>query len=294
MILPHLTVPDRINSKLTYCGTDSLEYCFNKKHFKSYPFSVDYVYNSRGFRDNEWPDTTTQLKNAIWCVGDSATVGIGNPLEHTWPHMLQQRINCRTINISAEGVSNNWIARNTVQIIKTINPGTIIIHWSFIHRDELNISDILLKKWLKFYGEVKNADWPHCTTFDHLHALPKNILREMEILHGWSTVVDWEQEFSIRKRTYRNLHSTVETDIDNTIECIRFVSSVNRGTNIIHSFIPEFAPNENKIAFFESLDKLRVNYIEEIDTMDLARDYNHYGVITANQIVEKLLPTLLK
>ena len=106
MILPDFVIPNRANRTLLETGIDSLEQCNNKKWFINYPYSVTYHYNSRGFRDTEWPE---DLNLAIWCFGDSFTVGLGNPTEHTWPYILEKETGIRCINISLDGASNDWM-----------------------------------------------------------------------------------------------------------------------------------------------------------------------------------------
>jgi hypothetical protein len=136
MILPDFVLPSKVNQTCLYSGIDSLEFCLDKKHFKSYPHDITYCYNSRGFRDAEWPDGIEELQSAIWCVGDSFTVGIGSPLEHTWPWILQKATQRRTINVSLDGASNQWIARQARNILAVFPMAQIIIQWSFLHRRE--------------------------------------------------------------------------------------------------------------------------------------------------------------
>ena len=95
MILPDFILPSRQNQVWDKSGIDSYEECKDKKHFKSYPYAVDYDYNSRGFRDSEWPEDIDQLTHAIWCVGDSFTEGLGSPAEHAWPFLLQNQTNLK-------------------------------------------------------------------------------------------------------------------------------------------------------------------------------------------------------
>ena len=57
MILPDFILPSRQNQVWDESGLDSYAACLDKKHFKSYPHKVEYRYNSRGFRDTEWPET---------------------------------------------------------------------------------------------------------------------------------------------------------------------------------------------------------------------------------------------
>jgi hypothetical protein len=77
-----------------------------------------------------------ELKEAVWCIGDSFTVGIGSPVEFTWPHRLSVAINKRTINVSMDGASNQWIARIAQHIISAVDPKKIVIMWSYTHRRE--------------------------------------------------------------------------------------------------------------------------------------------------------------
>ena len=141
-LLPELYLPSRVNQHWLESGLDSLELCLNREHFLSYPHKIEYHSNSRGFRDAEWPDDMLELKEAVWCIGDSFTVGIGSPAEFTWPQRLSSAINKRTINVSMDGASNEWIARIAQHIISAVNPKKIVIMWSYTHRREH--SNILL------------------------------------------------------------------------------------------------------------------------------------------------------
>ena len=141
MILPDFILPSQQNQICTEYGTDRFEHCLDKKHFKSYPYKFDYRYNSRGFRDQEWPADLNELQSSIWCIGDSFTAGLGSPVAHTWPYILQQQSGQRTINVSMDGASNDWIARKAIRVINTISPDIMVIHWSYLHRREAEQSD---------------------------------------------------------------------------------------------------------------------------------------------------------
>lgn len=135
-ILPDLILPSRVNQCWTESGLDSLSDCLDKTHFASYPHPVEYNYNSRGFRDAEWPNDLSELKNAIWVIGDSFTVGVGSPVNHTWPYAVAQELNKRVINVSMDGASNEWIARRAVDVYHAVQPSNMIIMWSYFHRRE--------------------------------------------------------------------------------------------------------------------------------------------------------------
>jgi hypothetical protein len=143
VILPDFLLPTRANQTWQYSGIDSLSCCANKQHFLSYPHHIEYVFNSRGFRDTEWPVLLNELKNAVWCVGDSFTVGIGQPFSHTWPQVLSKKLRRRTINVSMDGASNDWIFRKVCRIIEVVDPTNIVIMWSYSHRRELHDSDLM-------------------------------------------------------------------------------------------------------------------------------------------------------
>ena len=135
-ILPDCRLQSRQNQYLLTSGIDSPDNCLDFAHYQNYPHKVEYHYNSRGFRDAEWPQTLEELKNSIWCFGDSFTVGLGCPLEHTWPYLLSQQLNKRCINISMDGASNEWISRWASKICTEIQPELVIIQWSYVHRRE--------------------------------------------------------------------------------------------------------------------------------------------------------------
>jgi hypothetical protein len=131
--LSELVVPQWANQHCSESGIDSLDRCLDPEHFQNYPWPVDYTYNSRGFRDQEWP---VDLVNAVWCIGDSFTLGTGCPESHTWPRVLAQKNKCNTINISIDGASNAWIARQARSILNHVQPRHCVIQWSFLHRTE--------------------------------------------------------------------------------------------------------------------------------------------------------------
>jgi hypothetical protein len=122
-----------IDEFCTVFGIDSYEQCRNPEHFKYYSKNVIYKFNQMGYRDAEWPQ---EIQNNIWCVGDSFTVGLGQPFEETWPQLVQQRVQTRVINVSMNGASNNWIGRRIQYILDHCEPAAILVQWSYLHRRE--------------------------------------------------------------------------------------------------------------------------------------------------------------
>jgi len=163
-MLEKLMVDFYVNLKCEFSGLDTYEYCQNKKYFTNFPHKIDYVFNSRGFRDEEWP--TENLENAIWCFGDSFTTGLGSPYDHMWTQVLQKKTNRRTINISMDGASNSWITRKALSVFREVKPKDVVIFWTYFHRREVDdkmLSDI--QRRLKVRGretledDILNFEW---------------------------------------------------------------------------------------------------------------------------------------
>jgi hypothetical protein len=286
MILSNLIVPSRQNQICTESGIDSFDRCLNKKHFKSYPYPIEYRYNSRGFRDSEWPVDINELQKAIWCVGDSFTVGLGSNITHTWVNILQKQSAQRCINVSMDGASNNWIAKKAIDIINTVCPRIIILHWSYINRREMNreqISEFIAKQWRIFYNDIKDPSWPKCPPINQINLLPKDIQKEiLQHEYPWKNPLDDE----IMRIHAVNTSST--EDVNNSILCVQSVDSVAYGkTKVIHSVVPESCPPGVNDDIF--IKKSSNAFIPAFSRLDLARDGAHYDKITATDFVEKLL-----
>jgi len=91
---------------------------------------VEYQYNSRGFRDDEWPEN---LQDCIFIVGASTIMGYGSHFKDTLIQQLQSITNKRVINISLYSASNDWIFRKVRFIKNQINPKNIIVSWVYFH-----------------------------------------------------------------------------------------------------------------------------------------------------------------
>ena len=271
----------RQNELSKFSGIDCFECCLDKKYFQSYPYTISYHYNSRGFRDVDWP--TDDLQQAIWCIGDSFTSGIGVPFAHTWPQVLQQKTNRRTINISLDGASNNWIARHANEIIQEIQPRYLIVQWSFSHRREADISVALDPIWQEYYNNVRDPDWPDCPSYKLLTTLPIEIQNAM---NNDPNINSWSDEFDLESpRRLLESNSTVEEDIANTQAAIDLICP-NPNTTVIHSFIPDWHRGEYQLNFYNSL------VIPKIEVLDLGRDGFHYDIKTATKFVDLLLTVL--
>lgn len=291
MILPDFILPSRVNQCWKFSGIDSVERCLDINHFKSYPHQVVYQYNSRGFRDSEWPDSMPQLQQAIWCIGDSFTVGIGSALEHTWPFLLKRHVNSSLINVSMDGASNQWIARKASAVIESITPKAVVIHWSYTHRREKDQEPLLDAKYKKFYNAVRDPTWPDSARYADFYMLPQKIQKELVYLfrmHEFVTVSDEERV----KHHSQDLVS--ESDTQFVIDCIDRVQhkAQQHKVNLIHSFIPEFAQPDQIPKIEQHVKDSGARFLPTVEKLDLARDGHHYDIRTANCFVQQLIQSI--
>ena len=131
--LSELQITKYANYQTQFLATDFENCCFNKKHFHSFPYQVDYHFNSLGYR--EYPIEKYQ-SDCIIVVGDSAVMGIGLPFELTLAKQIENFCNHQVLNFSMCGASNDWIHRKLKIILKYFQPKAVIIHYTFSHRRE--------------------------------------------------------------------------------------------------------------------------------------------------------------
>lgn len=89
---------------------DSPEQCLlGKEYWNAYPEnSYTYNFNSWGFRDcdfEQYMKENTDIKVNI-CIGDSFTMNIGGPAEHSWPYLLSKKLSAPTINVGIDCLSS--------------------------------------------------------------------------------------------------------------------------------------------------------------------------------------------
>jgi hypothetical protein len=275
MILPKLILPSRVNQHWEFSGMDSIDRCADKQHFLSYPHNVTYDYNSRGFRDQEWPDTMQELRDAIWCIGDSFTVGLGSPIEHTWPVRLSKITTRRIINVSMDGASNEWIARITENIVQAIDPTQLVIMWSYTHRRE-NVNTGLSNElqrihssnctdyndWINFLDCKKRVD---LITNSVQFAIPFfRPEQPMSITDDWAAIrgPDWPVNSPTTLQELNSLPNWILHELKN----------LHGQLSKFQTILPRLPP---------PVDLSVPNTVIPVKAQDLARDGHHFDLITA-------------
>lgn len=294
MILPDLVLPSRANQRWQYSGIDSPESCINKEHFRKYPYQIDYSFNSRGFRDDKWPGSLEELKDAIWCVGDSFTVGIGQPFKHIWPRVLAHKTNLRTINISMDGASNDWICRRALDIRKQVDPRLIVVMWSYTHRREyadLHLTDEQrriyssrasedqdLSHWLNLVSRLRDC----CNNIieSTIPDFQKNsgllpVSLSSTITAQWEAVSDpsWPRCPETLDE-FDSLPDHILKELQDLHGCYTLMRS---------SFLP---PDD--VAFPATFIDTS-NIIHVTERLDWARDHHHFDILTSEWLVNQIL-----
>lgn len=98
------------NKTVEYCASDLMFrkiawYC---GYMDLHPVQdFKYTFNSWGMRANyNYEDLNTDGKKAkvILAMGDSFTMNVGGPLEHSWPSLLQEKVNIPVLNGGVDGL----------------------------------------------------------------------------------------------------------------------------------------------------------------------------------------------
>lgn len=298
MILDSFYLPSLINKQCDTLGMDSLELCMDNKWWRQYPYAVHYSFNERGFRDKPWPQN---VSDTVWCIGDSFTVGLGSPLEHTWPWLLSNRFaSQKVINVSMNGASNMWIARKVRELVTEVKPKLLVVLWSFINRRELAWNDKTFEVlndqlWCDFYQKICDPSWPQCNTLKEINNLPQHIRLEIATEHYSPFLDQWiNSDGSLRDMPLldeqRAQHYTLQysdSDYENTIEQIASVENICQQQSIalIQGFIPNFSSREYLQDILNSVQSPCWGMTPKID---LARDGHHFDKVTAQWIVDQI------
>jgi hypothetical protein len=265
MILPKLYLPPR-----TYAWT---------KKFGN----IQYIFNSRGFRDAEWPDTTEELREAIWCVGDSNTIGVASALHNTWPHMLQSATGRRCINISMGGASNVWMARQICYILDQLSPTNLVVHWTYLHRTENPdpslpdherrtqfIDDISTPAQLSHFSNSINSVNAADKHSSIIHSFIPNAIPDYDthaLDDDWHNIrgADWPLDRPQSLYEFENLPEFIKQELNIYQRSQAFIDAINIRIQVEKIMVKPFLPPPLQV--------------------DTALDNTHYGTKTAANFV---------
>jgi hypothetical protein len=132
------------NCEEQYYGSDSLQ-----NIDQNWQIPIVYKFNPNGFRTYDFNLNDKDINIALGC---SQTLGVGLPVEMTWPYLLEKQTNTKTYNLGLGGASSDTVARLLTNISGLFAINTVYILWPSFSRFENynnnNIEEILPNKAL--------------------------------------------------------------------------------------------------------------------------------------------------
>lgn len=102
-------------------------------YWHAYPVQdFDYQFNSWGFRGPEYNNLIGKPVNI--CLGDSFTVNLGGPIEHSWCSQLSSKMDLPTINLGVHGAGNDTIRLVYERANNIFDVKNTFVMYSFFHR----------------------------------------------------------------------------------------------------------------------------------------------------------------
>lgn len=250
---------------------------------------IIYSFNSRGFRDGEWPD---DLSGTIWCVGDSEMIGTGVSQQHTIPSQMSQLSSRPAVNVSIIRASNDWIARQCHCLLDCLPDARIVLQWSFTTRSELSLEAARDHELVGLYAAIKDTDWPVIKGFGDLGRLPRHIRDEVlrdpycqkiQAMTGPQETgqIHYKKELLLDQAGARHL-----------LDLIDAIQSRRVPAQIIHAFVPRFADAHERDLIYTHLRDRRVPFIPEYQPTDHGRDRQHSGPKTYGAFARTVLDSL--
>ena len=105
----------------------------SSRDFWEYPVQdFDYQFNSWGFRGKEYDQYVGQAVNI--CLGDSFTVNVGGPVEHSWCSQLAEHFDIPTVNLGMNGAGNDAIQLVHSRACEVFDVQNTFVMYSYLHR----------------------------------------------------------------------------------------------------------------------------------------------------------------
>lgn len=211
------------------------------------PDDIEYRYNSQGFRCIEF-NRIPKGSYVVASIGDSNVEGIGLPVEHTWPHLLCEKLRplidsevCN-LNLGLGASSNQHIAIRACRAMRSpeLHPDVVFVAWTYPHR------------LLYVYEDGDLMDWPFLTDMELKSTNPKIKV----------------------KRTYFEQVQSNKFDLCNLMTNIMLVQTVAelRQVQVCHSFLSQAVEDQDWLS--KRVDGL----LGWSDSPRSARDLMHFGL----------------
>ena len=139
---------------------------------------ITYKFNSFAFRCDEFTNDPS-----ILFLGCSHTVGVGLPIEHTWPTLIAEKLNLKCYNLGQGGGSADTAYRLGSYWIPKILPKIVVFLIPDIHRLEVireHTIEFLTPMHLPVYYSVFFNKWASVETNSQLNS-EKNTLALVQV-----------------------------------------------------------------------------------------------------------------
>jgi len=109
----------------------------SSKDWHAYPIQdFNYQFNSWGFRGPEYTQYIGKPVNI--CLGDSFTVNLGGPIEHSWCSQLALHFDVPTLNLGMDGAGNDAIRLVYNRACEIFDVQNTFVMYSYLHRRLVN------------------------------------------------------------------------------------------------------------------------------------------------------------
>ena len=238
---------------------------------------IHYSFNSRGFRDGEWPQ---ELDRAIWCVGDSELIGTGVADQQTTPAQLAQLLSRPAINISIIRASNDWIARQCRCILQSLPDAVLLLQWSFTTRSELTLDQARDHELMGLYRSLRDPAWPDIHSWSDVTKLDQSIQDEIMSDPYYQKIAGMTGPQETGQIHYKKELLLDLAGARHLVSLIRDLEAMRGSAQIVHAFVPRFAEAREREWIYQQLDDPALQWIPEYRPLDLGRDRQHSGPLT--------------
>lgn len=108
-------------------------YGISAEDWHAYPIQdFGYQFNSWGFRGPDYEQYIGKKVNL--CLGDSFTVNLGGPIEHSWVSQLAPSLNIPTLNLGMDGAGNDAIKLVYDRACEIFDVQDTFVMYSYLHR----------------------------------------------------------------------------------------------------------------------------------------------------------------
>lgn len=150
---------------------DSPKRClFGEEYWNQYPIkNYNYQYNLWGLRGEDYAQYQYTETPVNICIGDSNTLNVGGPVEHSWPNLLSKLTGIPSINISMDGMCFYDFNHMLDRFKKFFQVNQVFVLYNLFEYDEEPVDNLLFwnggsnidvkSKILKEHCWIQDAYW---------------------------------------------------------------------------------------------------------------------------------------